>query len=50
MRRPPPHQQIVRTTRGQSFSLCRRSRIEPDRFVPAGARLRRFEPAVAELT
>ena len=37
---PPPaglcdrcrHQQIVRTTRGSVFSLCRRSRSEPDRF------------------
>ena len=26
------HQQIVRTTRGSVFSLCRRSRAEPDRF------------------
>ena len=26
------HQQIVRTTRGSVFSLCRRSRDEPDRF------------------
>jgi hypothetical protein len=26
------HQQIVRTTRGSAFSLCRRSRDEPDRF------------------
>ncbi|MGO9960849.1 MAG: hypothetical protein ACLP50_33540 [Solirubrobacteraceae bacterium] len=33
VRRLPPHQQIVRTTRGVSFSLCWRSRIEPDRFV-----------------
>jgi hypothetical protein len=27
------HQQIVRTTRGSVFSLCRRSREEPDRFA-----------------
>ncbi|MGI8428948.1 MAG: hypothetical protein ACR2OB_06505 [Solirubrobacteraceae bacterium] len=27
------HQQIVRTTRGSAFSLCRRSRTEPERFV-----------------
>jgi hypothetical protein len=26
------HQQIVRTTRGSVFSLCRRSRDEPDRY------------------
>ena len=26
------HQQVVRTTRGSSFSLCRRSKNEPDRF------------------
>jgi hypothetical protein len=26
------HQQIVRTTRGSVFSLCRRSRDEPERF------------------
>lgn len=26
------HQQIVRNTRGSVFSLCRRSRTEPDRF------------------
>jgi hypothetical protein len=26
------HQQIVRNTRGSVFSLCRRSRDEPDRF------------------
>jgi hypothetical protein len=26
------HQQIVRNTRGSVFSLCRRSRAEPDRF------------------
>jgi hypothetical protein len=37
---PPPaglcdscrHQQIVRNTRGSVFSLCRRSKNEPDRF------------------
>ena len=38
---PPPsaglcdrcrHQQIVRTTRGSRFSLCRRSRDEPERY------------------
>ncbi|MGP0051887.1 MAG: hypothetical protein ACLPZR_24030 [Solirubrobacteraceae bacterium] len=27
------HQQIVRNTRGSAFSLCRRSRTEPERFV-----------------
>ncbi|HET8978966.1 MAG TPA: hypothetical protein VFN87_12460 [Solirubrobacteraceae bacterium] len=27
------HQQIVRTTRGSVFSLCRRSRDEPERFA-----------------
>ena len=26
------HQQLVRTTRGSVFSLCRRSRDEPERF------------------
>lgn len=26
------HQQVVRTTRGSTFSLCRRSRDEPERF------------------
>ena len=26
------YQQLVRTTRGSVFSLCRRSRTEPDRF------------------
>lgn len=26
------HQQVVRNTRGSVFSLCRRSRDEPDRF------------------
>ncbi len=40
-RRPAPpvglcdscrHQQVVRTTRGSEFSLCRRSRDEPERF------------------
>lgn len=39
---PPPeiglcdscrHQQVVRNTRGSVFSLCRRSRDEPDRFA-----------------
>ncbi len=37
---PPPaglcsrccHQQLVRNTRGSVFSLCRRSRVEPDRY------------------
>jgi hypothetical protein len=37
---PPPrglcdscrHQQIVRNTRGSTFSLCRRSKTEPERF------------------
>jgi hypothetical protein len=37
---PPPvglcdscrHQQVVRNTRGSTFSLCRRSKTEPDRF------------------
>ncbi len=37
---PPPaglcngcrHQHVVRTTRGSAFSLCRRSRAEPERF------------------
>jgi hypothetical protein len=37
---PPPaglcdscrHQQVVRNTRGSEFSLCRRSKNEPDRF------------------
>jgi hypothetical protein len=27
------HQQIVRTTRGSAFSLCRRSKDEPERFA-----------------
>jgi hypothetical protein len=27
------HQQIVRNTRGSVFSLCRRSRSEPERFA-----------------
>jgi hypothetical protein len=27
------HQQLVRTTRGSVFSLCRRSRDEPERFA-----------------
>jgi hypothetical protein len=26
------HQQVVRTTRGSAFSLCRRARDEPERF------------------
>ena len=26
------HQQLVPTTRGSAFSLCRRSRDEPERF------------------
>jgi hypothetical protein len=26
------HQRIVRNTRGSAFSLCERSRLEPDRF------------------
>jgi hypothetical protein len=26
------HQQVVRNTRGSAFSLCRRSRSEPERF------------------
>lgn len=26
------HQQLVRNTRGSVFSLCRRSKAEPDRF------------------
>jgi hypothetical protein len=26
------HQQLVPNTRGSTFSLCRRSRTEPDRF------------------
>ncbi len=40
MARPPAglcdscaHQQIIRNTRGSEFSLCRRSRTEPERFV-----------------
>jgi hypothetical protein len=27
------HQQVVRNTRGSVFSLCRRSRDEPERFA-----------------
>jgi hypothetical protein len=27
------HQQVVRNTRGSEFSLCRRSRDEPERFA-----------------
>ena len=26
------HQQLVRTTRGSEFSLCERSKTEPDRY------------------
>jgi hypothetical protein len=26
------HQRVVRNTRGSSFSLCERSKAEPDRF------------------
>jgi hypothetical protein len=26
------HQRVVRNTRGSSFSLCERSKTEPDRF------------------
>ncbi|HEY3020692.1 MAG TPA: hypothetical protein VGJ32_10885 [Solirubrobacteraceae bacterium] len=26
------HQRLVRTTRGSTFSLCERSKTEPDRF------------------
>jgi hypothetical protein len=40
MRAPPAglcdscrHQQLVRNTRGSVFSLCRRSRTEPERFA-----------------
>ncbi len=40
MARPPAglcdscrHQQIIRNTRGSEFSLCLRSRTEPERFV-----------------
>ncbi len=41
VRAPPPgaglcdscrHQQVVRNTRGSVFSLCRRSRDEPERY------------------
>ena len=36
------HQELIRNTRGSEFSLCLRSRTEPDRFVryprlPVGA-------------
>ncbi len=46
------HQQIVRNTRGSVFSLCRRSRTEPDRFpryprVPV-VRCDGYEPAEPE--
>ena len=27
------HQQLIRNTRGSEFSLCLRSRTEPERFV-----------------
>jgi hypothetical protein len=52
------HQQLVPNTRGSVFSLCRRSRTEPDRF-PRYPRLpvrrcpgyeRREETAERELT
>jgi hypothetical protein len=40
MTRPPAglcdscrHQRLVRTTRGSEFSLCLRSRTEPERFM-----------------
>ncbi len=40
MNRPTPglcgscsHQQLVHTTRGSVFSLCRRSRTDPERFT-----------------
>ena len=26
------HQQLVRNTRGSTFSLCERSKLEPDRY------------------
>lgn len=39
MARPPAglcdicrHQRLIRTTRGSEFSLCERSRAEPDRY------------------
>jgi hypothetical protein len=43
------HQRVVRNTRGSAFSLCERSRQEPDRFpkyprVPV-ARCGGWEPA-----
>jgi hypothetical protein len=46
------HQQIVRNTRGSVFSLCRRSRTEPDRFpryprVPV-VRCDGYEPAAPD--
>ena len=46
------HQKLVRNTRGSTFSLCERSRDEPERFpkyprvpVLACAGYRRAEPA-----
>ena len=44
---PCRHQQVVRTTRGSRFSLCRRSRDEPERF-PRYPRLPRC-PALPRL-
>lgn len=46
------HQQVIRNTRGSVFSLCRRSREEPERF-PRYPRLPVFacegyEPSTAE--
>jgi hypothetical protein len=46
------HQQVVRNTRGSTFSLCRRSKTEPDRF-PRYPRLPvtscpGYEPAAAD--
>ena len=46
------HQRVVRNTRGSSFSLCERSRTEPDRFpryprIPV-ARCAGFEPRAGE--
>jgi hypothetical protein len=26
------HQKVIRTTRGSAFSMCERSKIEPERF------------------
>lgn len=49
------HQQMVRNTRGSAFSLCRRSKDEPDRFpryprlpVQSCAGYERREPTAAE--